>query len=77
MDARDPAEAVEILDLLLRFFGEGERWIKGRFSDRRGKGCFVGGLDFVSGHHAISGDAAERVSGRCDFRSEGPAPSLP
>jgi hypothetical protein len=29
MDARDPSEAVEILDLLLTFFGEGECWIKG------------------------------------------------
>ena len=60
MDARDPAEAAETLDLLLTFFGEGERWIKGRFSDRRGKCCLVGALDFVSSHHAIKGDAAER-----------------
>jgi hypothetical protein len=60
MDARDPAEAVEILDLLLKFFGEGERWIKGRFSDRRGNCCLVGALDFVSDHHATRGDAAER-----------------
>ena len=48
MDARDPAEAAEILDLLLTYFGEGERWIKGRLSDRRGKCCLVGALDFVS-----------------------------
>ena len=41
-------------------FGGGERWIKGRFSDRRGNCCLVGALDFVSGHHAIKGDAAER-----------------
>lgn len=60
MNARDPADAVEILDLLLKFFGEGERWIKGRFSDRRGKRCLVGALDFVCGHHAIRGEAAER-----------------
>ena len=60
MDARDPAEAAKILDLLLTFFGEGERWIKGRFSDRRGKCCLVGALDFVSSHHAVKGDAAER-----------------
>ena len=60
MDARDPAEAVEILDLLLKFFGEGERWIKGRFSDRRGNCCLVGALDFVSGHHATRGEAAGR-----------------
>jgi hypothetical protein len=73
MYARDPTEAVEVLRLLLKFFGDGERWIKGRFSDRRGNCCLVGALDFVSGHHAIKGDAAERYlaaaisdeSGRC------------
>ena len=60
MHALDPAEAIEVLNLLLKFFGDGERWIKGRFSDRRGNCCLVGALDFVSGHHAIKGDAAER-----------------
>ena len=60
MDARDPAEAVEVLDLLLNFFGDGERWVKGRLSDRRGNRCLVGALDFVSGHHAIQNDGAER-----------------
>ena len=29
MRARDPAEAVEVLDLLLKFLGDGERWAKG------------------------------------------------
>jgi hypothetical protein len=60
MHAHDPADAVEALDLLLKFFGDGERWIKGRFSDRRGNCCLVGALDFVSDHHAIKGDAAEQ-----------------
>ena len=60
MSARDPAEAVELLDLLLKFFGDGERWVKGRLSDRRGNRCLVGALDFVSSHHAIQTDAAER-----------------
>jgi hypothetical protein len=60
MDARDPVEAVEILDLLLKFFGEGERWIKGRFGDRRGNCCLVGALDVVSSHHAARGEAAQR-----------------
>jgi hypothetical protein len=60
MDARDTVEAAEILDQLLMFFGEGERWVKGRFSDRRGKCCLVGALDFVGGHHATGGAAAER-----------------
>src|SRR5215467_13587979 len=60
MDARDPAEAVEVLDLLLKFFGDGERWARGRLSDRRGNRCLVGALDFVSSHRAIKGDAAEK-----------------
>ena len=60
MDARNPAEAAEILDQVLTFFGAGERWIKGRFSDRRGKCCLVGALDVVSGHRATGGEAAER-----------------
>src|SRR4029077_6688609 len=60
MHALDPAEAIEVLNLLLKFFGDGERWIKGRFSDCRGNCCLVGALDFVSSHYAIKGDAAER-----------------
>jgi hypothetical protein len=60
MHMRDPAEAVDVLNLLLNFFGDGERWIKGRLSDRRGRCCLVGALEFVSSHHAIKGDAAER-----------------
>src|SRR5215468_1410388 len=60
MGVCDPAEAVEVLDLLLKFFGDGERWVKGRLSDRRGNRCLVGALDFVSSHHAMKGDAAER-----------------
>jgi len=34
MHAHDPAEAVEVSNRLLKFFGDGERWIKGRLSDR-------------------------------------------
>src|SRR5215469_5561962 len=60
MGARDPAEAVEILNLVLKFFGDGERWVKGRLSDRRGNRCLVGALDFISSHHTMKGDAAER-----------------
>jgi len=60
MGARDPTEAVEVFDRLLKFFGDGERWVKGRLSDRRGNRCLVGALDFVSSHHAIQSDAAER-----------------
>ena len=59
MHARNPAEAVDVLDLLLKFLGDGERWVRGRWSDRRGNRCLVGALDFVSSHHAINGEAAE------------------
>jgi hypothetical protein len=59
MGERDPTEAVEILDMLLQFYGEGERWVKGRLSDRRGNRCLIGALDFVSGHHGMNGNAAE------------------
>jgi hypothetical protein len=59
MGACDPTKAVEVLDLLLKFFGDGERWVKGRLSDRRGNRCLVGALDFVSSHHVMKGDAAE------------------
>jgi hypothetical protein len=48
MNERDPVEAVdEVLELLLNLFGDGERWLKGRFSDHRGKCCLVGALHFV------------------------------
>ena len=60
MGARDPAEAIEVLNLILTFFGDGERWVKGRLSDRRGNRCLVGALDFVSSHHVMNGDSAER-----------------
>jgi hypothetical protein len=60
MGPSDPAEAVEILNLLLKFLGDGERWVKGRWSDRRGNRCLVGALDFVSSHHAINSKGAER-----------------
>ena len=76
MDTRDPAEAVEVLDLLLKFFGDGERRTRGRLSDRRGNRCLVGALDFVSSHRAMNGDAAERYladevsAAACDDDSE-------
>ena len=34
MGERDPAEAMEVLDRLLKFFGGGERRVKGRLSAR-------------------------------------------
>jgi hypothetical protein len=72
MNAHDTAEAVEILNLLLQFFGDGERWIKGRLSDRRGKCCLVGALDVVGRHHATGSEVAERylVDAIADLRDQ-------
>jgi len=60
MSPREPAEAVEVLDLLLKFFGDGEHWVEGSLSDRRGHRCLIGALDFVSSYYGMKGDAAER-----------------
>jgi hypothetical protein len=38
------AEATEVLDLLLAFFADGVRWIRGRLHDRHGNRCLIGGL---------------------------------
>ena len=59
MSPADRAEAVQVFDLLLKFLGDGERWVKGRLSDRRGNRCLVGALDFVSSHHSTRSDGAE------------------
>jgi hypothetical protein len=60
MSASDPTKAVRVFDLLLKFFGNGERWVRGRLSDRRGNCCLIGVLDFVSSHYAIKAEAAEQ-----------------
>ena len=64
MHALDPAEAIEALNLLLKFFGDGERWIKGRFSDRRGNCCLVGAIDFVSQLRPVTGSVIVCPLGR-------------
>jgi hypothetical protein len=60
MGACDPAQAVEVMHLLLKSFGDSERWVKGHLSDRRGNHCLVGALHFVSSPHGMKGDGAER-----------------
>jgi hypothetical protein len=65
-----PQKPSKISDLLLKFFGEGERWIKGRFSDRRGNCGLVGALDSSA---AIMQSGAQRPSGiwRTSFPMKG------
>lgn len=44
----------------MKFFGDGEHWVKGRFSDRPCNCCLVGALDFVGDHQPIKGEATAR-----------------
>jgi len=37
-------KAVDMLDLLIEFFDDGERWIKGKLDDGAGNRCLVGAL---------------------------------
>ena len=51
-DAHSVAKAVDMLDLLIEFFDDGDRWIKGKLDDGAGNRCLVGALrmdwtDFV------------------------------
>ena len=52
---RDPhsaAKAVDMLDLLIEFFDNGDRWIKGKLDDGAGNRCLVGALrDIREGHN--------------------------
>jgi hypothetical protein len=68
MGARDPAEAVEVMHLLLKFFGDGERWVKGRLSDRRGNRCLVGGARFRQQPSWDERRLRRAVSGGRNFR---------
>jgi hypothetical protein len=41
-DAHGAAKVVDMLDLLIEFFDDGERWIKGKLDDGAGNRCLVG-----------------------------------
>ena len=43
-DAHSAAKAVAMLDLLIEFFDDGDRWIKGKLDDGAGNRCLVGAL---------------------------------
>jgi hypothetical protein len=59
MPRRDPAKAVQVLDLLLGFFGDhGEHWLQHRLGDGTGKRCLVGALGYIRRHQRFKGDGA-------------------
>jgi hypothetical protein len=48
MPQRDPQKAVQMLDMLLEFFGEeGRRWIRGDWHDPSGRRCIAGAMAYV------------------------------
>jgi hypothetical protein len=56
MRQRDPAKAVEVLDLLLEFFADGALWLQHDFDHPDGSRCLVSALTHVRRKHGISGD---------------------
>ena len=56
MRQRDPAKAVEVLDLLLQFFADGALWLQHDFDHPDGSRCLVSALTPVRRKHGISGD---------------------
>ena len=54
-DAHSVAKAVDLLDLLIEFFDDGERWIKGKIDDGAGNRCLVGALHYIRDGHNLYG----------------------
>ena len=66
---RDPdsaAKAVDMLDLLIEFFDDGERWIKGKLDDGAGNRCLVGALRDIRGRAPSPWRADPRLSAEGD-----------
>ena len=60
MRETDASKAVQVLDLLLEFFGEdGAHWTRGRYDDGHGRRCLIGALDYLRRKHRISSGEAE------------------
>ena len=55
----DAGKAVQMLDLLLEFFGkDGAHWSRGRYDDGQGGRCLIGALDYLRRKHRISSEEA-------------------
>jgi hypothetical protein len=59
MRETDTGKAVQMLDLLLEFFGEdGAHWTRGRYDDGDGGRCLIGALHYLRRKHRISSEEA-------------------
>ena len=54
-EAHSAAKAVDVLDLLIEFFDDGDRWIKGKLDDGAGNRCLVGALRDIRDGHNLHG----------------------
>src|SRR5260370_23586283 len=60
MSETDTGKAVQVLDLLLEFFGEsGAHWTRGRYHDGHGRRCLIGALDYLRRKHRVPSEGAE------------------
>lgn len=54
MHQHNHAPAVQMLDLLLEFFADDERWMEGDYHDGGNRRCLIGALDHLHRNHHIS-----------------------
>jgi hypothetical protein len=60
MPEAETGKAVQVLDLLLEYFGDrGERWTRDRYDDGDGRRCLVGALSYLRGKHRVPSESAE------------------
>jgi hypothetical protein len=60
MPEAETGQAVQVLDLLLEYFGErGERWTRDRHDDGDGRRCLLGALSYLRGKHRVPSESAE------------------
>ena len=60
MPEAETGKAVQVLDLLLEYYGEqGERWTRDRYDDGDGRRCLVGALSYLRGKHRVPSESAE------------------
>ena len=58
MYSGDPREAVRLLDLLLEFFADDARWMRGHYHDGCGRHCLIGAVDYLRRQHRLASAAA-------------------
>lgn len=58
MHANNANEAVQMLDLLLEFFADGEHWTRGCYHDGDDRHCLIGALEHLRRKHHLSSAAA-------------------